>query len=171
MGQFRKDIIRVGVISDSHLRDTAESILLLEGLIESYLQPIDVLLHAGDLIAPGLLDHFEGFPVYAVRGNMDPATTDLPYKRIVQIGPVRIGLIHGWGPAGGLEQAVLNEFSDNRLDCLVYGHTHRPVCHHKGGLLFFNPGSPTDKRGMKYHTVGLLEIAGTEIRGKIIQID
>ena len=171
MGQLRKEIIRVGVISDSHLRDSAGSILFLEELIASYLKPIDVLLHAGDLVGPGLLDHFEDFPVYAVRGNMDPATIDLPIKRIVQIGAVRIGLIHGWGPPDGLEQAILNEFSDNKLDCLVYGHTHRPVCHHRNGLLFFNPGSPTDKRGMKSYSVGLLEIAGTEIRGQIIQID
>lgn len=162
--------MRIAVFSDTHLADTAEARAFLLGLLTNVLDPVDMILHAGDLIDPGLLDVFDGYTVHAVRGNMDPYSPHIPIKKIVDIKGFKIGLIHGWGPAEGIEDRIYREFSTLPLDCLVYGHSHVPVCHERHGIQFFNPGSATDRRSMSCHTVGLLEIDET-IRGTIIRLD
>jgi predicted phosphodiesterase len=64
----------------------------------------------------------------------------------------------------------MNEFSDDDIDALVFGHSHRPLCHRYEGVLLFNPGSAADRREADHHTVGLLEV-GSSIEGRIINID
>ena len=162
--------MRIAVFSDTHLVDTSEARSFLLELVEGLLDPIDMIIHAGDLVDPDLLDVFDGYPVHIVRGNMDPPSPDIPIKKVIRINDFQIGLIHGWGPAEGIETRIYREFSTIPIDCLVYGHSHVPVCHMRDGVLFFNPGSATDRRSMSCHTVGLLEI-GTGIRGTIVQLD
>ena len=164
------DVVRIGVLSDTHLTNCVEAHLFLEELVNRYLGSVDLLLHAGDLVAPELFSALITYPLHAVRGNMDPETPSVPFKKIFHVNGFTFGLIHGWGPPEGIEQRLLGEFSNVKLDCLVYGHSHVAVCHRRNGILFFNPGSSTDRRRMPYHSVGLLEV-GTQIRGKIIQID
>jgi putative phosphoesterase len=163
-------VIRIGVLSDTHLADSVDAHDFLHALIEEALAPIDLILHAGDLVAPELLGAFDDYPFHAVRGNMDPVTQGVPLKKIFNVGGFTIGMIHGWGTRDGLEDRAHAEFAGVSLDCLVYGHSHRPACHRRDGVLFFNPGSATDRRNMDYHSVGLLEI-DDEIRGTIMRLD
>lgn len=162
---------RVGVISDTHLGDTGEATAFLLYLAEQHFQGVDMVLHAGDIVAPDVLAAFAPCPVHAVRGNMDPATPGLPWKRILEIEGCRIGLMHGWGPREGLVERICNEFHDAALDCLVFGHSHVPVCQWLGGMLLFNPGSATDCRGMPYTSVGVLEIDDRTINGRIVPLE
>jgi putative phosphoesterase len=106
--------------------------------------------------------------VLAVCGNMDDhmVANALPPKRVIEVGGMSIGLIHGWGSPHGLENRIRSEF--DQVDCIVYGHSHRPANHLKDGVLFFNPGSASSSyRGSG--TVGLLEV-GKHIRGKILEL-
>jgi predicted phosphodiesterase len=68
----------------------------------------------------------------------------------------------------GIESKLLKEIG--RVDCLVYGHTHRATNAVKDGILFFNPGSAMDTRFASRNTVGMLEI-GEGIRGEIIELN
>ncbi len=165
-----KPTVRIGVLSDTHLPDSVDAHAFLDNLVENVLAPVDMILHAGDLVAPELLDAFADYPVHAVRGNMDPPIKGVPIKKVINVGGFTIGLIHGWGPPEGIEERAYAEFSSTSLDCLVYGHSHQPACHHDDGVLFFNPGSATDRRSMEYYSVGLLEI-DSDIRGTIIRLD
>jgi len=79
-------------------------------------------------------------------------------------------MTHGWGVLAGIEERVLESFSTDCLDVLVFGHSHRPVCRQDGSVLLLNPGSPTDRRSAPYHSVGLLHI-NSEVKGEIIRID
>lgn len=162
--------LRIGVLSDTHLPDSSEAREYLAHLVEDILAPVDMILHAGDLVTPELLDVFIDYPCHAVRGNMDPESPTLPLKKIINVEGFTIGLIHGWGAPHDLEERVFAEFASTTLDCIVYGHSHQPACHYRDGVLFFNPGSATDRRTMAYHSVGLLEI-DTEIQGTIIRLD
>ena len=162
--------LRIGVLSDTHLPDSDDAQEFLLDLIETVLAPVDLILHAGDLVAPDLLSVFGNYQFHAVRGNMDPVITGVPLKKIINVGGFTIGMIHGWGSSGGLVKRAYAEFSSVSLDCLVYGHSHRPACYRHDGVLFFNPGSATDRRSMAYHSVGLLEI-GDDIQGTIIRLD
>lgn len=158
--------MKIGVVSDTHLRSPSAE---LRRIAEAHFRDVDFILHAGDLVELNVLDAFSPCRVEAVSGNMDSpaAKSSLPLKRIVNAGPFRIGLIHGWGGPAGIEQRVRSEFPD--IDCLVYGHTHQPANHVVAGVLFFNPGSATEKTYSAQHTVGILHIAQT-ITGVIIPL-
>lgn len=162
--------VRVGVIADTHLADHPENRRFLSGLAARHFHDVALILHAGDIVVPELLTVFLPTPVYAVRGNMDPATAETPQKRVVTVGGLRIGLIHGWGAPAGIVEQIFPEFAAAELDCLVFGHTHAPCCERRGNLLLFNPGSATDRRRMAWESVGMLEIADGTIQGRIIPL-
>lgn len=163
-------MIRIGVLADTHLADNREGRLFLAAIAGSHFHEAEMILHAGDIVDPELLTALLPTPVYAIRGNMDPATAATPQKRVIHVGGLRIGLIHGWGAPEGMVARLLREFAGDRLDCLVYGHTHEPCCRRQDGLLLFNPGSATDRRRMPWESVGLLEIEDGRIRGTIIPL-
>lgn len=161
---------RIGVLSDTHIGDAWLSDSFIKTLEREHFADVDLILHAGDLVDPDILTLFTACPVLAVCGNMDPPGSGLPMRRVIETGPFRIGLIHGWGPPGGLEQRLLREFIPDDIDCLVYGHSHKSACHQREGQLLFNPGSATDRRGEPFHSVGLLDVNDT-IQGRIIALD
>ncbi|MFH0813468.1 MAG: metallophosphoesterase family protein [Pseudomonadota bacterium] len=158
--------MKIGVISDTHLRDYSPE---LKRTVDTYFHDVDMILHAGDIVDMNVLDVFLPKQVEAVAGNMDPftVTKHLPEKKVIKVGHYKIGLIHGWGAPIGLEDRIRKKFKD--IDCLVYGHTHYPVNRIIDGVLFFNPGSPTDRRFIKKNTLGILEI-NDKITGKIINL-
>ena len=67
--------------------------------------------------------------MHAVKGEFDDFS-NYPETKVVTIGNVKIGLIHGhqdtpWGDLEALADV------QRRLDCdvLIHGHTHRPAVH------------------------------------------
>jgi putative phosphoesterase len=157
--------MKVGVISDTHLREPSEE---LERIVLVHFSDVDMILHAGDFVDQRIVDFFLQWNLVAVCGNMDTGEvrSSLPDKRTIDVSGFTIGLIHGWGPPIGLEKRIKAQFPP--LDCLVYGHSHYPANHKRGGLLFFNPGSPT--RSFTGHsTIGLLYL-GKEIKGEIVEV-
>jgi hypothetical protein len=106
---------------------------------------------------------------FGVSGNMDrgPLVDSLPRKRILTFNRKKIGVIHGWGAPDGLKERVMGEFDG--VDCIVFGHSHSPLNMKVGGLLLFNPGTPTDKRFSKENTIGYLTIED-KIKGEIVRI-
>lgn len=163
-------MIKIGVLSDTHIQDAKEGIAFLEVLAERYFAEAKIILHAGDVVNPAVLQAFGERTVHVVRGNTDPSTDGIPARKIIEVDCFRIGLIHGWGSPDTIEERILREFRGENIDCLVFGHSHDPVCRTKEGILLFNPGSPTDRRRSRFHSVGMLEL-GTGIQGRIIPLD
>jgi putative phosphoesterase len=159
--------VKIGVISDTHLTGCDER---LTRLLKDHFRDADLILHAGDLVDMSVLDAFAGKDVKAVCGNMDLPSVrqSLPKKLVLDLNNYKVGLIHGWGMPFGIERKLLKEIG--RVDCLVYGHTHRAANAVKDGILFFNPGSATDRRFASHNTIGILEI-GDGIRGEIIELN
>jgi putative phosphoesterase len=158
--------MKIGVISDTHLAGYDEG---LKRLLNDHFLDVDLILHAGDLVDIGVLDIFAGKDVRAVCGNMDPPSVRrmLPERLIFNLNNFTIALIHGWGMPFGIENKLLKEIG--RVDCLIYGHTHRAANVVRDGVLFFNPGSATDRRFATLNTVGILEV-GKGIKGEIIEL-
>ncbi|MEW5723499.1 MAG: metallophosphoesterase family protein [Thermodesulfobacteriota bacterium] len=158
--------MKIGVISDTHLRSPSP---VLIRIIEETFKGCDLILHAGDLVTGRVLTYLEAHGVTAVRGNMDlpEVTAALPAKRVIEAGGFQIGLIHGFGAPRGLAEVLRREF--DRIDCLVFGHSHEPLNKKVGRELWFNPGTAggSYRRGA---TVGLLQV-GKEIKGEIITIE
>ncbi|MEW6429073.1 MAG: metallophosphoesterase family protein [Thermodesulfobacteriota bacterium] len=128
-----------GILSDTHLTEPDDH---FRRLVEICFAEAEVILHAGDLTDLSVLEVFDDRTVHAVRGNMcrPSACQRLPDRKIVTLGRFKIGLIHRAGWSYDFEDQLLPEF-DEMVDCIVYGHTHRPVCHQSGGVLYINPGS------------------------------
>ena len=158
--------MKIGVISDTHLPDSSPE---LERIHATYLKDVDMILHAGDMVEAGVLDVFLPKKIEAVAGNMDlpSVKNNFPIKKTIKVNGFKIGLIHGWGRPDGIEERIRREFTN--VDCLVYGHTHRPANHVVKGVLFFNPGSLTEKCYTKANSLGILEITD-RIHGTIINL-
>ncbi|MDD3089177.1 MAG: metallophosphoesterase [Candidatus Omnitrophica bacterium] len=161
--------MRIGVISDTHIPVTAPE---LPGELLSGLAGCDLILHAGDIIESSVLDSLRSVaPVTAVRGNMDSLELreKLPDKIIIEAEDVHIGMIHGSGLHSRVISSVSEEF-DKQVDIVVFGHTHTPLNEKRGNVLFFNPGSPTDKIFAPYRSFGIIAVNGRSFSGEIIKI-
>ena len=154
------------VIADTHLprRDSA----LPEGLIP-HLERADLILHAGDLMDPTLLDELGAYaPVLAVRGNLDPPGAKLPERLQFEFGGVRIAMIHDSGPKKGRRNRMRRRFQRARV--VVFGHSHIPWLEDEDGMLLLNPGSPTDRRRQPEHTFALLRVEGGEVGAEVLAL-
>ncbi len=149
--------IKAGVLSDTHL--TGQDILFSQ-LVQRCFADCELIIHAGDIVDLAVLSAFKGKDVYAVSGNMClPATREaLPARRIFQLGAFTIGLAHGAAMGMDIEDRLWTLFPE--ADCIIYGHTHRPVCHTQGGVLFLNPGT------FRSGSYAILE-AGTTLRASL----
>jgi uncharacterized protein len=158
---------RIGVLSDTHLSRREK---FVDEIIENHLSAVDMFIHAGDMVWFQVLNsmYATGKPVHAVSGNMDhvEVKSRYPARKIIEVEGIRIGIIHGWGSPDAIRQRIIGEFSD--VGAIVYGHTHQPFCSFEEGILFFNPGSPTDSRFTKEGSVGIIEIDSKIVRGEII---
>lgn len=132
---------RIGILSDTHLSEVSDH---FQAQVAACFADVDLVLHAGDLVSPKILAAFTPKEVLAVHGNMcdQAGRAALPAQRILEVGGFTIVLVHGHAFGyTNLEERLFTAFAE--ADCIVYGHTHRPVCHRLGGVLFINPGSFT----------------------------
>lgn len=151
--------MRIGVLSDTH-------VYLFEDIpqkIVDSLSTVDLIIHAGDFTALEVLRGLQQLgEVKAVQGNIDSAELKnmLPVKEIIEVENKRIGITHGWGSPWRIEHRVKEMFDQDRVDIIVYGHSHYSQNKRIGNILFFNPGKATD-------SFGILTIA-EEVRGELI---
>jgi len=139
--------MRIAVLADTHINT-------LEHLSKKIMDAIftaDLIIHAGDFTGVQVLKELEQLGrVKAVQGNMDSVElkTLLPVKEIVEIENKRIGITHGSGSPWGIEGRVRKMFESDRIDIIVYGHSHQSQNKVINGILFFNPGKATDSFGI-----------------------
>jgi len=130
--------------------------------VAQHLRDADVILHAGDVCIPDVLDELAGYaPVLVVRGNNDGpdiAAWGAPDQLITDIDGLTVGMVHDSGAATGRLPRMRRLFP--ACDLVVFGHSHIPMDVSGDGLRLFNPGSPTDRRRQPHGTVGVLEVDG-----------
>jgi hypothetical protein len=151
--------VRIAVLADTHVNKLDQ---LPKKIIDA-LSTVDLIIHAGDFTDIQLLKELRQLrEVKAVQGNMDSIElrTILPVKEIVDIGNKRIGITHGSGRSWGIEERVRRMFESDRIDIIVYGHSHESQNKVIDNILFFNPGKARD-------SFGILAI-DEEVKGEII---
>ena len=159
--------MRILVMSDTHIPRAAAD---LPAKLYAEIKNVDMILHAGDFVEKELLDKLEVLrPTKGVYGNMDSAKirSILNAKEVVEIKGLKIGLIHGYGPQADMIETVKKEFG--RVNAVVFGHAHKVFNEIRNGILFFNPGSPTDTIFAPYRSYGILEITDGKIEGNIVR--
>ena len=158
--------MRIGVVSDTHSKDIPKQ------LIEDF-KSVDLIIHAGDFCSLSDLRRFQKLKeVRAVFGNMDEQDIRdvLPESFVFEIEGVKIGVYHGAGPAKAVLDCVKNKFSSEKVDLLIFGHSHQPLNERNGKAYYFNPGSPNDNVFAPYCSYGIIEINNGKIEGKIVKV-
>ena len=137
-----------------------------------YVESADHILHAGDVVDPALLDELKAFaPVTVVLGNCDAMNIrewGATEAAEVELGGIKIAMLHDSGLAKGRRERMRKRFPDARV--VVFGHSHEPVNEDSDGLLLFNPGSPTWKRKAPFTSMGLLWIEDGAVEGEIFPV-
>ena len=160
--------MRILVISDTHVPRSAHD---LPEAIYKEIEKTDLIVHAGDFVEKDVYDKLKSLrDVKAVYGNMDSGDLRnvLNQKEIFTVEKIKIGLMHGYGAPMNLLDTVKSEFKG--VDIVIFGHSHAALNIVKDGVLYFNPGSPTDKIFAKENTYGILEISNKKIESKIVKI-
>ena len=161
--------MKIGVFSDTHLKSAKG----LPRKALDLLSSVDAIIHAGDYQDISVVETLTDLKdFYGVSGNMDSGRIRavLPEKRVVELNGFKIGITHGWGAPTGIELRVKNFFPEDDLNAIVFGHSHTPCNKVINNILFFNPGSPTDKRHADHRTMGILTLDKT-ISGEIITLE
>jgi putative phosphoesterase len=163
--------VKVVVVSDTHIR--RRSTRRLPDQLYRVLEGADLVLHAGDVVVPEVLDDLARFaPVHAVQGNNDvPELVEaLPDQVELDVDGVHVGMIHDSGPSKGRANRMHRRFPGARV--VVFGHSHIPLAEDGvDGQLLFNPGSPTERRRQPFHTYGLLDVEDGDLRcAQIVEI-
>jgi uncharacterized protein len=160
----------IAVISDTHLPRGRRR--LPDPCVER-IRAADLLLHAGDVSAPEVLDEIEalGPPVHAVQGNVDapPLRLRLPEELTIDADGARIAMVHDAGPAKRRLERMRARFPD--ADAVVFGHSHIPLHEERDGFQIFNPGSPTDRRRQPGHTMGIATVEDGRVAFELVALD
>ena len=163
--------IKAGILSDSHLTAPTEQ---FKKAAHKCFSDVSIIFHAGDITSIDVLEIFKGKEIHAVHGNMCRSSSynSLPTDKVVTIGSFVIAITHGMKypvkQGAYIEDQLLIDFP--KADCIIYGHTHIPVCHRIGKVLIMNPGSfkPSNRHGAP-GTFGILEI-DDKLTGKILEV-
>jgi putative phosphoesterase len=161
--------MRLLVLSDTHIPDFAKR--LPPGLYTE-LRQADLVLHAGDVTSPSVLDELATFaPVHVALGNVDgPAVAAwgaTPEVRL-ELDGIGVAMVHDSGPRPGRERRLSRRFPGARL--IVFGHSHIPIDDDYEGVRLLNPGSPTWKRRQPAPTYGVVHISRGRIRCRLVAL-
>ena len=144
---------------------------VLPAALRDGLAGVDVIVHCGDMVDAMAVPLFEAIaPFQAVAGNNDPPALHRRFgkRKILELGGVRIGMVHGHDGVGRSTLArAQNAFKDERVDAILFGHSHVPYCERHDGVLLFNPGSPTDRRRQREFSYGIIRIVGTTLEPQL----
>lgn len=152
--------MKIGVISDTHMPKKGN--MFPKDLVKG-LQDVDYIIHAGDwseMIVRDLLENIA--PVIGVHGNVDSPEIKASYPRqeIIELNRFRIGIVHGHEGKSSYTtaQRAYASFSEENINCIIFGHSHIPYKQLHEETILFNPGSPTDKRFQSFYSYGVMEI-------------
>lgn len=151
--------VRIGLISDTHG--------LLRPQAVDFLRGSDHILHVGDIVGADVLAQLaELAPLTAVRGNNDFGgwAEALPESVTLTLGGVAIHMLHD------LNELAIDPGADG-VRVVVTGHSHKPACEARGGVLYVNPGAAGRRRFTLPVSVGELLIEDGRVDVRLVTLD
>ncbi len=157
--------MRIGLISDTHNHVAHVQ------YVADYLRNtrIDVVLHAGDVTSPHVLEPFEGLDLWIAQGNMDQ-NARLSTTAAALFGGDRFAVMHDLDFAGckiallhGHDRALLHGLAYSKAyDYVIRGHTHVPLDRQINGTRVLNPGA-VGNAGIRRGTFAILDLETGEL--------
>jgi len=162
--------VHVVVVSDTHAPRFWKR---CPPAVADRLEGADLILHAGDVCIPEVLDELAAFaPVRVVLGNNDGpevAAWGAPETLELELDGLRVGMIHDAGTKEGRLARMRRRFP--AADLVIFGHSHIPLDAADDRLRILNPGSPTDKRRQPHRTLAELTITDGRLAGvRIVEL-
>jgi len=149
----------IGLISDTHGLLREEALRALQGA--------ELIVHAGDVGAPEILDALRTLaPVVAVRGNVDREewAQALPLTAVAEAGPVNIYVLHD------VNHLDLDPVAAG-FQVVVSGHSHKLGRSKRSGVLYINPGSAGPRRFQLPITVARLDLGVTPWKVEFVDLE
>lgn len=149
---------KIGLISDTHGLMRPQALRALEGS--------DMILHAGDIGSPEIISALKALaPVVAIRGNVDvePWAAELPETEVVETDEATFYVLHDVH-ALDLKPAAAG------FDIVMSGHSHKPICTERDGVLYINPGSAGPRRFKLLVTVARLDLSQTPWKVEFVDL-
>ena len=159
--------MQIGVVSDTHSTELPPKMM-------KDFEKVDLIIHAGDFCDLSVYKVFAAIKeTKAVAGNMDEESIrgEFPGKQVIECDGVKIGVCHGSSSSNKVLDIVKDIFKNDKIDVVIFGHSHTPFNENIGGVLYFNPGSPTDTIFAPYRSYGILNISDGSVSGKIIKVE
>jgi len=150
---------KIGILSDTHG--------LLRPEVVSAISDCDIIIHAGDVGDPGVLEKLaELAPVHAVKGNMDKGTwaDTLPLTEVVEVHGRLIYILHA------IEHIDIDPAAA-KFEMVVHGHSHRADLKKKGMVFYLNPGSAGPRRFTLPVTIAKVIVNSDGLIPEIIRIN
>ncbi len=166
--------MHVVLLSDTHAPRFWKG---LPPAVAEHLRDADLVLHAGDVCAPSVLDELAAFaPVRVVLGNNDGPEVGAwgaPETLELELEGLRVAMVHDAGAKQGRVARMHRRFPD--ADLVVFGHSHIPL--DETGTFpdgrtvrIVNPGSPTDKRRQPHRTLALLDVVDGHAEVRFVEL-
>jgi putative phosphoesterase len=150
--------MRVGIISDTHGLLRPEAVTALQGS--------ELIVHAGDIGSPDILDQLASIaPLHVVRGNND---LNLAWAEHLA-DHLRLDLA-GWPALLVHDIADVPALLDDSVKLVVTGHSHKPLIEWRDERLYLNPGSAGRRRFKLPVTLALLDVDEAAIEPRLIQL-
>jgi putative phosphoesterase len=148
----------VGVISDTHGLLRPQAVAALRG--------VDMIIHAGDVGSPDVLEELQGVaPTFAVRGNVDAGAwaAPLPMTELVDVGGRLFHVLHD------VSQLDVDP-AEAGFAAVVFGHSHQPLIEMRHGVLFLNPGSAGPRRFSLPVALARVVVSDENMRPEIVEL-
>jgi len=171
----------IGLLSDTHIAFPNE---VIPHQIKGAFRGVDLILHAGDIWIPHVLDELETIaPVKSAWGDDDMKADLGDDKRMMEgntltFDGVTLWLIHEKPHYGLFNPKEVSHSSKSSgenpdpPDVVIFGHTHHRIIEHYKNVLLVNPGSPTVPDYIPtLGTVALLTLNSGKAEARLVQLE
>ena len=172
----------IGLLSDTHIAWPSET---LPPQIKDAFRGVDLILHAGDIWVPSVLDELESLaPVIAAWGDDDLEKDLGGDSRMIKGRSLLLDGVTLWLSHVKPRYELINPNGESYFsrpspqpiedppDVVVFGHTHFATIEHYEDVLLVNPGSVTYPNYLpKLGTVALLTLTSGEVEAHLVQLE
>ena len=147
----------IGVISDTHG--------LLRPEAKDALRGCDVIVHAGDIGAPQVVEELrELAPVTVIRGNVDTWADHFADSEVLAFAGWQFYVIHN------VRELDLDPKAAG-FDAVISGHSHQPSIEYREGVLYLNPGSAGPRRFRLPIAVATIRVTAGGLEPRLIELE
>lgn len=170
--------MRIALLSDTHLPSGLRDLDALGSECAEFLASCDLVLHAGDVVLPEVLDWCARFaPVRCAGGGHDHfADPRMAPVQHLEVHGWRIGMVHDIEAIPPTIRTVADlkreVYGDPELDILLSGDSHFERLEYRDGTLLMDSGSPifAHHRSARLGSMGLLEVERDGVRAAIVPL-